>query len=88
MCKRNNEKSSSKIACLKQKFENHIAKMHCVGVFGVNDNKNVDVSCAQATCCILCYNSLVSVPNPKDKAKNTLIFQNKLYEITSLEKKM
>jgi hypothetical protein len=48
--------------------------MHCVGVFGVNDNKDADVSCAQTTYCILCYNSLVLVPNPKDKAKNTLIF--------------
>ncbi len=61
--------------------------MHCVGVFGVNDNKDVDVSCAQTMQCILCYNSLVLVLNPKAKAKDTLIFENKLNGITSLEKK-
>jgi hypothetical protein len=48
--------------------------MHCAWVFGVNDNKDVDVSCAQTTYCILFYSSLVLVPNPKDEAKNALIF--------------
>jgi hypothetical protein len=41
----------------KEKFVNHIAWMHYIGVFDVNGNKDVNVSYAQIIQCIICWNS-------------------------------
>jgi hypothetical protein len=44
--------------------------MHYVGVFDVNDNKDVNVSYAQIIQCIICQNSPILIVNPKLKQGN------------------
>jgi hypothetical protein len=47
--KEQQNKPSAKNYMPKEKFGNHIAWMHYVGVFDVNENKDVNVSYAQIT---------------------------------------
>jgi predicted nucleic acid-binding protein len=42
----------------------------------VNDNKDVNVSYAWITKCIICYDNPILVLNPKTKARQGLILQN------------
>jgi hypothetical protein len=54
--------------------------------FCVNDNKDVDLSCAQTLTFIICYDSIVFVLNPKTKAKKRLIIYNKLNRMIATKK--
>jgi hypothetical protein len=57
-----------------------------LGPFCVNDNKDVDISCAQTMTFIICYDSIVFVLNPKTKARKGLILYNKLNKTTGTKK--
>ncbi len=55
-----------------------------LGPLCVNDNK--DLSCAQTLTCIICYDSIIFVLNPKTKAREGLILYNKLNKTTTTKK--
>jgi len=57
-----------------------------LGPFCVNDNKDVDISCAQTMTFIICYNIIVFVLNPKTKARKGIILYNKLNKTTATKK--
>jgi hypothetical protein len=49
-----------------------------LGVFGVNDNKDVDVKCLQTMICILCNNSPILMCNLKTQARKQRNITNRI----------
>ncbi len=58
----------------------------CWFFFNVNDSKGVDLKCPQMMRCILCYNCLVLVCNPRTQVNKGLILSNTTNGITTLKK--
>jgi hypothetical protein len=52
----------------------------------VNDGKEVEVASHQVMRCILCYDNVVNIPNPRTKERKGLITYYKTYGITALKK--
>jgi len=48
--------------------------------------KKVEVGSHQVMRCILCYDNVVNIPNPRTKERTCLITYWKTYDITTLKK--
>ncbi len=52
----------------------------------MNDEKDVEVASHQVMKCILCYDNVVNILNPRIKERNGLIIYYKTYGITAFNK--
>jgi hypothetical protein len=87
---KNIKKSTNKHLQILHVWKSHNKNALCWVIFffffSVNDNKNVDVSCAQTMWCIFHYNSSILIPNQFFKFINEFILYNKWIGITLLHK--
>jgi len=83
--KKRTVKKISNHCMFKEQFGTYMVKKIYVGLFYVNDNKNVDMKCPQTMKCILCYNNIIFICNLQTQARKNLILSNTINGITTLK---
>jgi hypothetical protein len=73
--------------CSNKKLERrHNINSLCWAFYFVNDGKKIEVASHQVIRCILCYDNVINIPNPKIKERKGSIIYYKTYGITALKK--
>ncbi len=58
----------------------------CQAFYCVNDGGKVEVASHHVMRCILCYDTIINISNPRTKERKGLITYYKIYGITALKK--
>jgi hypothetical protein len=63
------KKNLQKLHVQRNFWRGHITNSLCWGFYCVNDEKEVEITSHQVMKCILCYDNVINIPNPRTKER-------------------
>jgi hypothetical protein len=79
------KKNLQKLYVQRKFWKGHNINSLCWAFYCANDGKEVEVGSCQIMRCIICYDNVVNIPNPRTKERKGLIAYYKTYGIIAID---